>query len=394
MATIDIITGTVRSDQVASQKIPVYMDDFIAFEDESSYRFESLARRINGSTSKPNTKIEWMEMGLFPNIMKAQGASAAGTTIAVDHPEYAHLDQLVYNTRTHEIYLMNETTGGTGTAGSITVVNHSGSGNFTTAVADGDTLIVLPEAHAEGEDVPTGWSAKPRFLYTYIMQSDLPVPKYTDIMKEQAEYGEKQLFINRKQKWIEWKRARNLMMYLGQKRREILSASGPRRHTADGLRAMLTSNRLDFSSVPGGLTVASVGEILRKTTLKGASSDMKVGIAGQNAWVSVSQFPSDKIQITQGEKSFGWVVNRIVTPFGTLGLEYDPTLSAENGLADVMVALDMQRIKPVHLGSLRDRMYIDIQNTRDIHNMEDVITGTHGLVVQNEEFSAWAEGIN
>lgn len=398
MPTIpDIVTGALRSDSVASQKIPIAMDDYIMFEDESSYRFESLLRRLNGGTeSVPNTKVEWMEMGLFPNIMIAQGATAAGeTTIPVDHPEYAHLDQVIFNPRTGEQYLLQETTGGGTAAGKLTVVNSAaGTGGITTAIADGDVLIVGPEAHAEGEAVPTGWSAKPRFLYVYTQQSDLAIPKYTDIMADQKEYGEAQLLINRKQRWIEWKRAQNFAYYASKQVRDITSASGPRRHTMRGINESITSNRVDFSGVVGGLTMAAVAELLRKVSLLGASSGTKVGLAGQNAWLSVSTFPTTAIRATQGEKSFGWVINQLVTPFGNLALEYDPTLSAANGLADIMAVLDMATIKPIHYGTLRPRMYLDIQEKRDIHNMEDAISGTFGLKHKMQELSAWGYGIN
>lgn len=390
----DTLTGTLRSDLVASQKIPVYMDDYIAFEDESAYRFESLARRLNGSQEVENTKVEFMEMGLYPNVMEVTEAAASGTTISVDHPEYAHQDQLIYNTRTNEIYLMNEATGGITAAGKITVVNHSGSGNFTTACVVGDKLIILPEAHAEGEAVPSGWSSKPRFLYTYVQQSDMSCGPYTDIAKAQKEYGEKQLLINRKQKWIEWKRAVNLIMYLGQAMRDATSASGLRRHTMRGLRSWISSNRVDFSLVPGGFGLSAVGELMRKTSLIGASSNSKVGIAGQNAWVSLSALPNNAIRATQDETSWGWKVNRLVTPFGNLALEYDPTLSEMNGLGDVMCILDMAAIQLVHLTGLRERMYLDVTDARDIHNMEDLISGTFGLKVKLQERCAWGYGIN
>lgn len=392
---MEILAGTMRSDNISSQKIPVEMDSYMSMEDESSYRFEALARRINGKKTVKNTKVEWMEHALYPNTLTVQAVAAKNATVVyVDHPEYAHIDQLIYNTRTGELYLMNEATGGTGTAGAITVLNHAaGTGGISTATAVGDVLLILPEAHAEGEDAPAPFTAKPRFLSTYVMQSDKSPGKYTDIAQATREYGEKQLLINRKQAWIYWKRGINLLYWFGKAVREVTSASGPRRHTMAGVNSFISTNRIDFGAVPGGLTTAAIAELMRKTSIKGASG-VKVGIAGQNAWTSVSALPANAIRITQGEKAFGWVVNQLVTPFGNLALEYDPTLSAENGLAGIMAILDMRTVQPLGLEGLPERMYLDVTDARDIHNIEDLITGTYGLEMRLEELSAWGFGIN
>lgn len=391
----EVLNEKLRVDLIASQKIPIFMDEMISEEDSTSFRLEYLMRMLNGSKSIPNMKFEWMEEAIYPNIMIAQGASSAGTSITVDHPEYAHQDNLIYNTRTNEIYLMNENTGGTTTAHKITVVNHAaGTGNFVTAVAEGDILIVLPEAHAEGEVVPQGYSSKPRFLYNYNMQIDTSAGPYTDIARGTKEYGEKQLLRNRKNKWIEHKQKKNLLLYLSKRNVEIVSAGGPRRYTIDGLRNSIQTNRVDFSNVGGGFNMAAVAELIRSTTTKGNASKVKAGIAGQNAWLTLSSLPNNAIRTTQGEKSWGWVINKLITPFGDLALEYDPTLTEANGLADVMVMLDMKYVQLTHFADLADRMYLDVTEKRDIHNMEDIISGTVGLELKQQEFHAWGYGIN
>jgi hypothetical protein len=392
----EILNGTLRSDLIASQKVPVFMDDMIAFEDESSFRFESLLRRLNGSKGVSNIKSEFMEMGLYPNVMQVQAVAAiAATAITVDHPEYAHRDQLVYNTRTNETFIMNEDVGGTTAASQITILNQAGSGGLASAAAVGDILLILLEAHAEGEAVPDPWSAKPRFLYTYIMQYDYSLGKYTDLAQVTGEYGEKQLAINRKQKWIEQKRAKNLKLYLGSQMLETTSA-GVRRMSARGLRDWIVTNRVDFSGAQA-FNMTALGELMRGITLIGASSDKKVGIAGQNAWVKISTFPNSAVRTTEKVTDWGWVLNYLRTPFGNLALEYDPQLSQQNGLADVMAVLDMAHISMEHLEgngrSLKDRMYLDVGTARDIHNTEDVFSGTCGLKVKLEELHAWGYGI-
>lgn len=154
-----ILNEKLRSDLVASQKIPIYMDDYISFEDSSAYRFEAIMRKLGNDQGVSNTKVEFMEMGVYPNKMVCSAIEPIGeTSIAVDYPAYAHKDNLILNTRTGEIYLMAEDVGGTTTTGFIKVTAHTGSGGITAATAVNDVLLILPEAHAEGEPVPDGYS--------------------------------------------------------------------------------------------------------------------------------------------------------------------------------------------------------------------------------------------
>ena len=393
MATIH--ETQIRSDQVLSNKVPVFMDDYIHFSDNSKYLFEYLTRQFNKGEEVTNMRVDFMEMRPFPFTMTVTAAAdAAATTIYVDHPEYAHLDQLIYNPRTDEFYLLQEAYGGATAAGRLTVVNQqAGTGGITNACVTGDILIIGPESHAEGEAVPAAYSSEPTALYTYLMQSDR-TRKNTDINRRQGEYGEKQLLIDRKMFWIEYKRAKNIMFYIGKQVRDVTSASGPRRHTMRGLREWLSTNKINYGAVPGNLTLASVGELLRRTKYHSASSDTKVGICGQNAWASISAMPAAAIRTTVGETEWGKRLTLLVTPHGNLGIGYDCMLSAENGLADIFTILDPAHIYHLNLVGEKERLLLNTNDALDIHNEIDAITGTFGLKVALEELHAWGYGIN
>ena len=392
MATL--LNEKLRSDLVASQKIPIHMDDYISFEDSSAYRFEAIMRKLGNDQGVNNTKVEFMEMGVYPNKLVCSAIEPSGeTSIAVDYPAYAHKDNLLLNTRTGEIYIMNEDVGGTTNAGYIKVTKHGGGAGILAATAVNDVLLILPEAHAEGEPVPDGYSMKPEFLSTYVMQSDMSCGPYTDIAEAQGEYGMKQIAINRKLKWIEWKQKKALAFYFGAEQREIVTAGGPRRHTMRGLRNWYTTNRIDYGAVTGGVSLSSIGELMRKVTMIGASSESKLCMAGQNAMVTASALPATAIRTDLDTSKWGWSIKSIVTPFGTLGLMYEPVFSSENDLADVLCVIDTKHTKMLHLNGLKDRIYLDVGDKRDIHNMEDVISGTYGLRVNHEKCGAWGYGI-
>jgi len=387
----ELATGALRTDLVDSQKVPVHMDNYIHFEDESSYRFESLSRRFRDIEEVDNMRVDFMEYETYPIVMICSAAES-GTTISVDHPEYAHRDQLIYNTRTNEFYLMNEDIGGTSSAGKLTVVNHAGTGNITTATAAGDRLLVTLEAHAEGEALPPAFTSKPRFKDTYLQQFDETL-KYTDLSKGQGEYGEKQYLIDRKQKWIYHKRGLNLMLYLGQAMREVASASGPRRHTMRGLRDWTTTHRQNMALVPGGLTLTTLGVLIRECSEIGASSDSKIGMAGTNAMTSISDMPAAAIQTSVTEQVWGKKITSVITPFGPLSFAWDKTLSATNGLSDVFAIVDQKSIHRLRYRGQPERLVMNVSDASDFHNTQDLITGTAGMKIVLEMLNAWVYGI-
>lgn len=383
-------TAAVKTSTVAAQKVPVYMDEKISFKEESAFRFESFTRRLRPVRSVNNMKVEFMEMDLYPIVMIGSAAES-GTTISVNYPEYAHRDQMIYNTRTHETYLMNEDIGGASSAGKITVVNQSGSGSITTATAVGDIYLILPEAHAEGEPIPPAFTNKPDFLSTYLMQSDKTL-KYTDLAKNQGEYGEQQYLIDRRQAWISWKQQMNLKLLLGGQVRETTSGDG-RRHMSRGFRDWVSTNKISMASVGGELSLTTIGMLMRETMTIGASSDMKVGIAGQNATISLSALPDSAIRTTVNETSWGKNIKTLVTPFGNLNIEYDKCLSDEFGLADNLIIMDPKSPHRLVYNNMAPKMVMNVTDASDYHNQQDLITGTWGLEVRLEELNAWVYGI-
>jgi len=221
------LTGNIRTDQVLAAKVPVFMREQIDILDSERAFFEHLSRQFRKVKGIENMKYNFLEQRSYPRFMTCdEVTAAAGTEVHVDNPSYAHTDQLIYNTRTQEHYLMNEPIGGVAADGTITVLNLIGTGGITTATAVGDILQIGPEAHAEGEDIPAAYSNTPVERFTYLFQHDKRRAN-TDIMARQKEYGPSQLIIDRKQFWVDEMRALAMLLYTGKQSREILSASGP-----------------------------------------------------------------------------------------------------------------------------------------------------------------------
>jgi len=391
---MSLLTGNARTDQVLSNKVAVDMRGNIDLLDDQRAHFEYLTRQFRGGTTPVDAmKYEFMEQRAYPMTMTCTAISAAAATeVTCDVPSRAHTDQMVYNTRTEEWYLMDEAIGGTATSTTITVLNQSGSGGITTATAIGDVLIVGPEAHAEGEAVPAAYSNTPSYLYTYLFQHDKRRAN-TDIQRLSKEYGIKQLILDRKIFWLGEMRALAMNMYTSKKGREVASASGPRRHQMSGIMEQITTNVIDFDAVPGALSLASIGEMLRICKSHSASSSVKVGVCGQNAIAAVSAMPAAAIRTTVSETAWGKNLKTLVTPHSNLAVGYDPMLSDEYGMADKFFILDPSYIERLELKGAPTHLLLNIQASDDIHNQVDAITGTDGLRLGLEELHAYAENV-
>jgi len=132
---------------------------------------------------------------------------------------------------------------------------------------------------------------------------------------------------------------------------------------------------------------------MRRTMSHGASSATKVGIAGQNAVSAISAMPVNAIRTTVSETEWGKNLKTLVTPFGNLSFGYDQMLSAEYGMADIFAILDPAYIERLQISGLETHLLLNVQDSVDIHNQTDVITGTDGLRVGLEELHAWGFNI-
>ena len=388
-----IINGVLRTDLVLSDKVRVEIRNEIDLLDDQSNIFEFLTRQIRPIRSVKNTKTERIEQRLADMVMTVQAVDAPGTTITVDHPEYMHRDQKLFNTRNGESYLSNEDIGGVAVAGKITVVNQqTGSGAFILPTAIGDTILIGPETHAEGEVIPPSFATQPTHLWTYLYQHDR-TRSNTDMERYQGEYGLLQLLIDRKTFAIEDQRAVNMELYNSLQTREILSASGARRHAMQGLRNWLSTNFINYGGVPGNFTLTSIGELMRRCTSHTSSSSVKIGIGGQNTIAALSAMPVNAIRTSVNEKSWGADIKTIVTPFKNLNWTYDQMLSNDYGMADIFVIIDPNHIERLQVEGLETHMMLNIQNNDNVHNQVDLITGTEGMFVGLEENHVWAYNI-
>jgi hypothetical protein len=386
-----VIDGAARSDNINLSGLPLDMESRTHLLDPNSYVFLALTRKFGAPILAKQMKHEYRERRLIPNFTTIAVADAAGQA-HIEVTDYTRIknDFLLYIPRTGELLLVQDAS----IDATVSIVRATtGTGTLQYATVVGDKVIILSEAHAEGEAVPTAFTNQSSDVYDYIMQKDRCI-EATDIEEAIQHYDPREKrALDRKQAFIEYQRDRNVLYYVGKRTREIVSASGRRRHIMGGVFEKFTENQFDVSQGGAGFTRETIANILGATKYHGASSSTKMSLWGTNAWRSISSWPVNALQISPREKAWGVRINTILTGFGDLDVAYDPVLSAEKGLEDRGIVCDPAHIRPMRLQGLKVRMFLNINNASDIHNVKDAISGTFGLQARFNELHAQVEGI-
>lgn len=390
-----IISGAARSDLINTAGLPIDMEAAVIDAEPNERMLVTLATKF-GSMAVDQREHKHRERRPIPNFSTISTASAAGATTI-------YVKDYTYVTNDRVLMVLNKDTGAikdtllvqaTPTTTAVTVVLASaGTGGAVNAFVVGDIVVIGPEAHAEGEAVPTAYTNKTVSYTDYVMQIDRAV-KMTDINANISHYDqlEKSLAKDRKYAWLETNRDINILMYLATASKEIVSASGAERYIMGGCESKITENILALNGVAGGFTREALGKLLNKCNTL-SSSGSKVALFGTNAWDSISSWPVESLRVSPNDKAWGVRVSRVITGYGDVDVGYDSVLNASRGCADKGYIFDTAHCKKLFLRGLPMRLIANIQESRDVHNIEDAITGTVGFQLTIDELHAKVSGV-
>lgn len=388
----DIITTAARSDNINQGGLPVSMERYTALMDQNAYLYLTLTRKLKAPLAVGRTKHEYRARRLIENFATIKTAQNAGVAdLKVNEPTRIHVDDIIHHTGT--LYLV---TAVNNTSGQIDIVRAVDGSTATTVAAQtvGQIINLCGESHAEGEAVPSPYTTTSEDKFDYVMQKDRVVGD-TDIHQNIDHYDpkEKGRFTDLKQAYIEYQREENLLFYVGESSREIITASGRRRHVCSGLFAKLTTNQINLTGGGPGFSEELMSSLMGKTMYYGQSSSGKIGIFGNKPWNKISAWPKDSLRVDPNWEKWGIKINRLITGYGEMMLGFDPVLSDKNGLGDRGVILDAKQSTILFLQGLPVRIFRDITNPYDIHNTYDAISGTFGLQVKWEELGAQVKNV-
>jgi hypothetical protein len=387
--------SATKTTNILAEQFELEMQDIANRLDYGGNQLNTITRTIGGGVENVDRmEFNFRERRLAEiSVGITANAAVGATTVYVENPGAFHRDVQVYDVDGDDMFYVDEDIGGTANAGQVKVRGKGGSGGITTALTAGELLLVGPESHAEGEDIPPAFANVETNKVGYCFQSDETI-KLTDIAMAEGKYGVEEIIQQRRDKAIERLKRINIALYKSRGGREILSAAGARRHAMTGLNEYLEGYTDDASALPGGLTLATIGELVRPTTIFDETAEQKAVLVGQNAQSAVSAMPATAVRAKSGKDiMWGVSVSKLVTAFGTLNLVYDPLLSQENGMQGEMYVLSTKRTKQVQLRNTPIKFMTNVQNSTDIHNQIDVYTGTLGLRMANLENSRRITGI-
>jgi hypothetical protein len=255
-----------------------------------------------------NPKFQWFEDELDPRfdaVNNGAGYASGATSIVVDNGAYFEVQQLVYVPRTGE--MMRVTAISTNT---LTVVR--GVGSTAAALVDNDELLIANTAQPEGDASRVARSRNPTpvFNYTQIFRTPWDA---TETERHSEFEADDDWDYQAMKHGIEHKKDIEYALMIGRPSED--TSSGQARRTTGGFAHFVSSNVTDAG---GTFTEAELFTALRPSFRFGAKE--KWGFASQLSVDVMNGFPRGKLEIQQGEKTFGLRVMQYISPHGTLNL--------------------------------------------------------------------------
>lgn len=312
---------------------------FSADERPKSYR-EGILRQHANETDAPLTaltsklrqeKIDdpqrlWFEKGFPTRSCVVNGAQTNSETTIEVNSNLAKIfrnGDVIQNDRTRERMWV---TADPSVTTEITVARGKG-GTSGIAMIDGDRLVCIGRAYAEGSGSPSGISFDPTvpFNYTEIFKTPFEVTRTARQTRLRTGKTEKEQKIDTSLMHLG---DIELSMFFGG-REEDLSGSQPKR-TMGGLEYFVTSNILDCSTSSGLLSKAAFDNWLEGLYRRdGMDRLLFVGSTVATVLAQLMEARADVQIKPTAEGVYGMKMVHYITPFGDLYIKLHPRLSLE-----------------------------------------------------------------
>ncbi len=266
---------------------------------------------LNRLSKRPtvNSKFGWYEdenEPRFDAINNGGGYLSTDTALVVDNGERFAEHFMVLVTRTGELIRV------TGVAGdTLTVVR--GVGSTAAALLDDDELLIAGVSMMEGDTSRTPRSRNPVLVENYCQIFRTPYAATGSLLASDQWVNPHDWDRAAKKAGIEHAKDQEYSLWFGRPS-ENLTGEHPRR-TSGGFFHFQSTNSTDAG---GQLTEAEFFGALRPAFRYGKKT--KTGFAAQLPVDVLNAFPRGKLQIQQGENTYGLNVMRYVSPHGTLNL--------------------------------------------------------------------------
>lgn len=374
------VVSTARdTNNVASTQIRIDMAQKVLELEPSKTPLLVLSKRAD-SSSCHNPKFQWHEDQLEVRFSRAAAANSGITqTVTTGTGPQFGVDDLVFNTRTQEIYRVTVQAGD-----SLTLAAAPG-----TASATNDELIILGSAYLEGATSNPARSINPAPVFNYTQIFRTPIESTGTYRATENEHSPADWNRTLNRKGIEHAKSIEYTALFG---KPTLDTSGahPRRTTGGTYNYIANNNKTDAG---GTFTEAEFFASLRPIFRYG--SDVKLGVASPLVVDVLNGFPRGKLEVQQeaNTDTFGLNVTRYRSPHGILNVVTHWLMEGDK-YANEMLVLDLSNFSYKYLAGngqnrdtalLQDRQAPDADTTKAEYLTECGwvvgLPATHGTVI-------------
>lgn len=308
-----LVTGQRGTTTIEPQQRKVDMADGILLLEPDSQPLTVVTARLSKQKTG-NPKFAWLEDESDPRfdlINNGAGYTNVATALVVDNGAYFEAQAIVYVPRTGES--MRVVSIATNT---LTVIR--GVGSTAAALVDNDELLITGTAQPEGDASKPARSRNP-----------VAVTNYTQIFREEWDATQTELHseFEGKDDWdhqaikhgIEHAKDKEYSFMVGRPSED--TSSGQARRTTGGFAHFVSTNVTD---VGGTMTEQELFSGLRPCFRYGSKE--KWAFASGLAIDVANGFPRGKLQMHQGDTTYGLKVMQYITPFGVLNVVWHPLL--------------------------------------------------------------------
>lgn len=375
------VQGVRDTLNIQQAKVKIDMSEKIALLQPSAAPLITFLKRAKGnSVAASNPKFSWLEDDLaarWDTVNQANEASV-GTSVTVSNGDYFSVGDIVKVPRTGEVMLVTAIA-----TNALTVTR--GYGVTTAALLNnGDDVVIIGNVNEEGSgtrDIKTT-SEIEVFNYTQIFKTPFGV---TNTQNATAMYGGNDLAYQQKKKGIEHSVDMARAFYFGEKKLDT-SGSKPKRSTG-GLLSFLSANNYDAG---GALTQSEFDNNISEVVFKHGSKE-KLLLASPRLLSVINGWALGKLEVRQGEKTFGLAVTRYVTPHGTFQIVSEPLFEG-TVYGGYGVVIDPENVKYRALKGRDTKLETNIQNNDEDQRKDQYLTEA-GLEVRLPKTHAVITGV-
>lgn len=376
------INGVRNTSNILQAKMKIDMSEKIALlQPEATPLVTFLKRAKSNIEAASNPKFSWMEDDLgarWDAINNAAGYANNITSIVVDNGDYFSAGDLVKVPRTGEVMLV------TAVATNTLTVTRGYGVTAAAALVDNDPITIIGNANEEGSGTRAIKSTLEQEVYNYTQIFKTPFG-VTNTQNASVMYGGSDLSYQQKKKGIEHMRDMNRTFLFGERKYD--NSGNAARRAAGGLLSFLSANNYDAG---GQLTQSEFDQNISEVAFRYGSSE-KLMLCSARLLSVVNGWATGKLQIEQGEQTFGLNVTKYVTPFGILNLVYDPMLEGAV-YGGYGLILDVENIKYRPLKGRDTKLETNIQANDEDQRKDQYITEA-GIEVRLPKTHALITGV-